>query len=275
MLDWALQGLPRRVNLLGVMVSATDYAETTACVVQAARARRPLSVTACAVHALMEGHLDADFAAALNHFDIVAPDGQPVRWAMRWTGQANLSDRVYGPILTLHICAMAAREQWPVFFYGSRLHTLERLVANLTNRFPGLLVAGTQPSRFRETTREEQRADADAIIASGARVAFVGLGCPRQEWWLFHQRKRLPMPAVAVGAAFDFHAGTLAQAPSWMQSAGLEWAFRLAKEPRRLWRRYARLNPLYLACISQQVANPSRFLPRMDISGAERRPCPG
>lgn len=275
MLDPPSPTLPRKVNLLGVMVSATDYDEATACIVEAARARRPLSVTACAVHALMEGHLYPDFGAVLNHFDIVAPDGQPVRWAMRWTGQAQLPDRVYGPTLMLRVCACAEQEGWPVFFYGSQPHTLELLVANLTRCFPRLGIAGTQPSRFRASRPDEQRADAEAIVASGARLVFVGLGCPRQEWWVFHQRKRLPMPALAVGAAFDFHAGTLAQAPAWMQRAGLEWAFRLMKEPRRLSRRYVVLNPLYLARISQQIANPTRFWPPMDLSGADRRPCPG
>jgi N-acetylglucosaminyldiphosphoundecaprenol N-acetyl-beta-D-mannosaminyltransferase len=266
--------LPRKVNLLGVLVSATDYAEATACIIEAAEQRRPLSVTACAVHALMEGHLDPAFGAALNHFDIVAPDGQPVRWGMRWTRQARLHERVYGPALTLRVCEAAARAQLPVFFYGSTDATLQRLKTNLQRRIPALLVAGMQPSRFRAASVDEQAEDAARIVASGARIVFVGLGCPRQEWWVFHQRKRLPMPALAVGAAFDFHAGTLAQAPELMQRAGLEWAFRLAVEPRRLWRRYLRLNPLYLMRMAQQVAQPQRFTPPQDERAAEQRPCP-
>ncbi len=269
------RALPRKVNLLGVLVSATDYAETTACVVDAAKERRALSVTACAVHALMEGHIDPDFGAALNAFDIVAPDGQPVRWGMRWTRQARLTDRVYGPALTLRVCAAAAREGLPVFFYGSTQATLDRLITNLTRQIPALRVAGSKPSRFRDSTAAEQTADSAAIVASGARIVFVGLGCPRQEWWVFHQRERLPMPALAVGAAFDFHAGTLAQAPAALQRAGLEWAFRLATEPRRLWRRYLRLNPLYLMRMAQQLRKPDRFPPARDVRGAGRRSCPG
>jgi N-acetylglucosaminyldiphosphoundecaprenol N-acetyl-beta-D-mannosaminyltransferase len=267
--------LPPRVNLLGVLVSATDYDQATACILEAARAGRALSVTACAVHALMEGHLDPDFGAALNQFEIVAPDGQPVRWGMRWTRQAKLRDRVYGPTLTLRVCQAAAREGLPVFFYGSTPETLARLTANLSQRMPELRIAGTQASRFRHCSLEERAADAERIRASGARIVFVGLGCPRQEWWVFHHRGDLPLPALAVGAAFDFHAGTLAQAPAWLQRAGLEWAFRLGAEPRRLWRRYAKLNPLYLLRMSQQLRDPGRFAPLTDTAGARQRPCPG
>jgi exopolysaccharide biosynthesis WecB/TagA/CpsF family protein len=267
--------LPRKANLLGVLVSTTDYTEATGCILDAAREKRSMAVTACAVHALMEGHLDVDFGAALNHFDIIAPDGQPVRWGLAWTRQAHLDDRVYGPTLMLRVCEAAAREGLPVFLYGGQERTLELLSRNLTQRIPDLRIAGSKASRFRASSADEQAADADAIIASGARIVFVGLGCPRQEWWVFHQRKRLQMPALAVGAAFDFHAGTAAQAPPLLQRAGLEWAFRLAHEPRRLWRRYLRLNPLYLMRVAQQVLQPDRFPPANDVEHAEQRPCPG
>lgn len=267
--------IPARANLLGVLVSATDYAEATRCVIAAARERRPLGVSAAAVHAIMEGHLDPDFGAALNRLDLVVPDGQPVRWGLSLTGQARLRDRVYGPTLMLHVCEAAAREGLPLFFYGSTRETLERLTANLCRRVPGLQVAGSQPSRFRDATPDEQAADAAAIVNSGARITFVGLGCPRQEWWVFHQLVRLSMPVLAVGAAFDFHAGVLPQAPPWMQRCGLEWMFRLRQEPRRLWRRYLALNPLYLLRLGQQMRWPDRFVPNTDARSARRRACPG
>ena len=264
-----------RANLLGVLVSPIDYAQATERVMAAARARRPLGVTAAAVHAVMEGHLDPDFAAALNRLDIVAPDGQPVRWGLSLTRQARLRERVYGPTLTLHVCEAAAREGLPVFLYGSRAETLALLSRNLQRRVPGLVIAGTQPSRFRDVTYEEQVADAERIRRSGARIVLVGLGCPRQEWWVFHQLERLSMPLLAVGAAFDFIAGRVAQAPDWMQRAGLEWLFRLGTDPRRLWRRYLKLNPLYLLRLGQQIASPDRFAVHTDARGAQRRPCPG
>ncbi len=270
-----LDSLPRRANLLGVLISATDYAEATRCVIAAARDRRALGLTAAAVHAVMEGHLDAELGAALNHLDIVAPDGQPVRWGLSLTGQAQLADRVYGPNLMLHVCEAAAREGLSVFFYGSTADTLARLVHNLGERFPALQVAGTQASRFRDSTHEEQIADAETIMQSGARITFVGLGCPRQEWWVFHQLERIAMPLLAVGAAFPLHAGVIAQAPAWMQRAGIEWLFRLQQEPQRLWRSYAKLNPLYVARLGQQLLQPQHFKPFTDLERARQRPCPG
>jgi len=266
---------PRRANLLGVQVSVTDYAEVTRAVLAAAHAGRPLAVSAAAVHAIALGHLDPDFGAALNQLDIVAPDGQPVRWGLALTRQAKLRDRVYGPVLMLRICEAAAAERLPIFLFGSTEVTLGKIVRALAARFPTLGVAGVQPSRFRDATPDEQRVDAATIEASGARIVFVGLGCPRQEWWMFHQRARLARPMLGVGAAFDLFAGTRPMAPAVLQTAGLEWAYRLVQEPRRLWRRYLTLNPLYLARLAQQVAAPGRFPSLADDRGAQRRPCPG
>jgi N-acetylglucosaminyldiphosphoundecaprenol N-acetyl-beta-D-mannosaminyltransferase len=262
-------------NLLGINVSLTDYADVTTRVSAAAEARRRLLVTACAVHGLMTGFLDPVFGSVLNTFDIVAPDGQPIRWGVRWTRQGRLADRVYGPTLMLHVCEAAASRNLPVFLYGSRAETLHALSERLKERFPGLRIAGVQPSRFRASTAEDQALDAETILSSGARIVFVGLGCPRQEWWIFHQRNRIALPMLAVGAAFDFHAGMLPQAPAWMQRAGLEWLFRLSHEPGRLWRRYLTLNPLYLALISLQATRLRRFAPSIEIAEAETRECPG
>jgi exopolysaccharide biosynthesis WecB/TagA/CpsF family protein len=173
------------------------------------------------------------------------------------------------------VCEAAAREGLPIFLYGSDPDTLSRLALGLSQRFPALSIAGTQPSRFRDATTAEQAEDAATIARSGAAITFVGLGCPRQEWWVFHQLERLSMPVLGVGAAFDFHAGKKRQAPAVLQRAGLEWAFRLAQEPGRLWRRYLRLNPLFLMRLAQQMAQPDRFQPRTDQRGARQRPCPG
>jgi exopolysaccharide biosynthesis WecB/TagA/CpsF family protein len=258
-----------------VLVSATDYEEATRCVIAAAKDRQPLGVAAAAVHGIMQAHLDPDFGAALNELDMVVPDGQPVRWGLWLTRQARLRDRVYGPTLTLHVCDAAAREELPVFFYGTRPEVLERLTANLMRRDPRLQIAGTRPGRYRDLTQAEQAEDAEAIARSGARIVFVGLGCPRQEWWVFHQLARLSLPVLAVGAAFELHAGMRPQAPAWMQRAGLEWAFRLRQEPRRLWRRYLTLNPLYVLRLSQQLLRPDRFAPHRGEHAARQRSCPG
>lgn len=239
-------------NVLGVGVDAVNYEYAVAQIIAAARERRPLTVTALAVHGVMTGALDAEQRHRLNQFDLVVPDGQPVRWSLNWLKGVKLPDRVYGPTLTKKVCERAAQEQLSVYFYGSRPEVLSALITNLQAQFPGLQVAGQSPSLFRQTTAAEQESIAATIQASGARIVFVGLGCPRQETWVYEYRDLLPMPLLAVGAAFDFHAGTVSQAPARWQNAGLEWLFRLLQEPRRLWKRYLYLNPLFLVLLLLQ-----------------------
>ncbi len=253
-------------NVLGIEVTAIDYAGAVEKILATARTGQPLSVSALAVHGVMTGVLDSRQRFRLNHLDMIVPDGQPVRWALNWLHGTGLADRVYGPTLTLEVCRAAAGEGLPIYLYGSRHEVLEKLARNLTDRFPGLVVAGMEPSRFRcLSEREDQEVDA-AIGKSGARLVFVGLGCPRQEVWVYEHRDRLSMPLLAVGAAFDFHAGTLPQAPPSWQRWGLEWLFRLLREPKRLWRRYLFLNPLYLTLLFLQwsrlwVPEPKRSSP--------------
>ena len=275
MVDHDPASLPRKANILGVGISVTDYAEVVRCVLDAACAPRPLLVNACSVHNLIEALDDPSLAAALNCFDIVAPDGQPVRWGLAWTRQAQLAERVYGPTLTLQVCEAAAREGLPIYLYGSRRLTLDRLSERLRARFPRLAIAGMRPGRFRPLTAEEADADAAAVRGSGARIVFVGMGCPRQDWWVFHMRKRIPLPMLAVGAAFDFHAGLVQQAPPALQRAGLEWLFRLWREPTRLWRRYLTVTPRYLPLIACQALGLRAFPVRTDLYDADERPCPG
>ncbi len=240
-------------NVLGVGINAVDYESAVQKIISAARAHRPLTVTALAVHGVMTGATDAEHRHRLNGIDLVVPDGQPVRWAMGWLYGVKLPDRVYGPTLTLKVCERAAQEGLSVYLYGSRPEVLETLAANLKAKFPALKIAGSQPSRFRQVSAEEQIEIAQTIRESGASIVLVGLGCPRQETWVYENRDLLPMPLLAVGAAFDFHAGTVPQAPSWLQNRGLEWFFRLVQEPRRLWKRYLYLNPLYLTLILLQL----------------------
>ena len=267
--------LPRKANILGVGISVTNYGEVVRCVLEAARGQRPLLVNACSVHNLIEAIDDPSLAAALNQFDIVAPDGQPVRWGLAWTRQARLSERVYGPTLTLQVCEAAAREGLPVYLYGSRQLTLERLSERLRTRFPRLQIAGMRAGRFRPLTPQEAAEDAAAIRCSGARIVLVGMGCPRQDWWVFHMRKQIPLPMLAVGAAFDFHAGLVQQAPPALQRAGLEWLYRLTREPGRLWRRYLTITPRYLPLIACQALGLRSFPFRTDLRDADERPCPG
>jgi N-acetylglucosaminyldiphosphoundecaprenol N-acetyl-beta-D-mannosaminyltransferase len=232
--------------ILGVNVHAVDYETAVATIVEAARERHPCAVSALAVHGVMTGFLDPMHARRLNGIDLIVPDGQPVRWALWWLHRQKLRDRVYGPNLTLKVAEALAREQMSVYLYGSTLETLTEFAHNLTRSYPGLTIAGTEPSKFRRLSEQERLDLAARIRASEANAVFLGLGCPRQEVWAYEYRDLLSIPILAVGAAFDFHAGTLPQAPQVMQNLGLEWLFRLIQEPRRLWQRYIILNPLYL-----------------------------
>jgi N-acetylglucosaminyldiphosphoundecaprenol N-acetyl-beta-D-mannosaminyltransferase len=233
-------------NVLGVLVDAVDYTAAVERIVEAAQARRSYPVTALAVHGVMTAVGDPALRRAINGFGLVAPDGQPVRWALNRLHGVGLTDRVYGPDLTVLVAAAAAREDLPIFLYGSTAEVLERFTESLRAEAPGLVVAGAQPSRFRSGRPEEAAEVAEVIRASGARLALVGLGCPRQEIFASLVGQHLDMPLLAVGAAFDYHAGTLRKPPAGMQRLGLEWLWRLLLEPRRLWQRYLLLNPAYL-----------------------------
>jgi len=240
-------------NVLGVEVDAVDYEAAVARIVSAAKSSRPYSCTALAVHGVMTGVLDPEQRYRLNGLDLVTPDGQPVRWALNALHGAGLPDRVYGPTLTLHICEAAAREGLSIYLFGSRPATVQRLSEELTSRFPELEVAGAEPSSFRQLTSAEHQALIGRIRGSGAAIAFVGLGCPRQEVFAYECSKGLSMPVIAVGAAFDYHAGEQIEPPMWVQRLGLQWAHRLGQDPRRLWKRYLGLNSLYVILLALQL----------------------
>lgn len=242
-----------RRNVLGTLVSVCTYDSATALIIDAAREARPLAVGAQPVHGITTAWLDRSYGAVLNALDLVAPDGQPVRWALNVLHRAGLTDRVYGPHLTLAVCAAAAREGLPVFLYGTTDAVLAKLSAALCERFPGLSIAGTLAPPFRALTGSEEEEHRRLIRESGARLVLVGLGCPRQERWVLKHREAIGVPLLAVGAAFDFIAGTKPWAPRWMQDRGLEWLFRLVSEPRRLAGRYLLLNPLYVALVTLQA----------------------
>lgn len=243
-----------KVDVLGVAVSATDHDAAVAGILDAARARRSCAVTALAVHGVVECVRDPALAEAVNGFDLVAPDGQPVRWAMNALHRVGLPDKVPGPDLVDEVCAGAAREGIGVYLFGSTAETLRRMRESLTRRHPGLVVAGSQPDRFREATAGEDAADVARINASGAGIVLVGRGCPRQERWVAAHHGRVHAAMLGVGAAFDYHAGTLRRAPGWMQRAGLEWVHRLAQEPRRLARRYLVTNATFTWLVGRQLA---------------------
>lgn len=234
-------------------VDVVDYDAALSRILTSARAGRAFSVTALAVHGLMIAARDRSYAAVLSSLDLVAPDGQPVRWALNLLHRAGLPDRVYGPELTARVVSSLSEEGLPLYLYGSTESTLLALSEALSRSHPKLIIAGAEPSQFRQLTEQEVGELAGRIRDSGARCVLVGLGCPRQEIFVGAMSSRLGMPLLAVGAAFDYHAGNLRKPPQWMQRFGLEWLWRLMLEPRRLWRRYLLLNPVFLAKLLRQL----------------------
>jgi N-acetylglucosaminyldiphosphoundecaprenol N-acetyl-beta-D-mannosaminyltransferase len=239
-------------NILGVRVYAIDYEFAVTKIIESAKSGKRYTTSALAVHGVMTGALDSTHRYRLNHLDLVTPDGQPVRWALNLLHKAELRDRVCGPRLMSLVCDAVAREGVSVYFYGSTEAVLEGLRANLARKCPGLLIAGACPSRFRKLTGEEQKEVAETIRTSGAKILFVGLGCPRQEVFAYEMGRYLQMPILAVGAAFDFHAGYLHETPEVLQRTGLQWLHRLIQEPRRLWRRYTITSAQFVVLLCTQ-----------------------
>lgn len=246
-------------SVLGVNIHAVDYESAVQTIKTAAIENRPCSVSALAVHGVMTGFHDKYHLRRLNGLDLVVPDGQPVRWALNLLYGIYLPDRVYGPNLTLDVIKSCSTAGLPIYVYGSTASVIEKFTSNLKQWFPSLIIAGTEPSKFRRLNEAERKETVDRIKKSGARLVIVGLGCPRQEVWAFEFRNDLQMPILAVGAAFDFHAGTLKQAPKIMQDLGLEWLFRLIQEPKRLWRRYIYLNPEFIFQLCLQLLKIKSF----------------
>ncbi len=250
-----------RHNLLGVRIDAVDYEAAVSKIIDAATTRKPLGVSALAVHGVMTGVQDDTHRHRLNDLELVVPDGQPVRWALNLLHGTELTDRVYGPNLMLKTCEAAAENGVSIFLFGGKEELLDDLQAKLLQKFPKLKIAGRLASKFRTVSGEEKQDIIDVIEASGAGITMVGLGCPRQEVWAYEFKEQLRMPVLAVGAAFNFHAGQLDQAPPIMQKYGLEWFYRLMKEPTRLWHRYLVLNPYYLSLLFLQWTGLRKFDP--------------
>lgn len=261
-----MEALPKR-PVLGVDISTTNYRRICAACRQWVREQRQTAnrparcIFACTVHSVMTAVLEPDFRAVLNSADVATPDGVPLAWALRSFG-VRRQPRVYGPNLMLLLCGQAARLGHRVYLYGGHPEALPPLRRRLRGRYPSLVIVGAEAPPFRPLTAEEDAGVVERMQAARADLVFVGLGAPKQERWIAAHRDRLPgVILVGVGAAFDFHAGRIPQAPGCMQRAGLEWLFRLLLEPARLWKRYLLLNPLFLALWALQKAGLLRYRP--------------
>ncbi len=202
-------------------------------------------VCICNVHSVVTASQDKRFLTVIDNADMATPDGAPVAWLMRKLGHTH-QQRINSPDLMWKYCEQAQYLDESVFFYGGSENTLALLQDKLLAAFPTLKIAGTLSPPFRTLTAEEEQANIDTINASGAGTVWVSLGCPKQEFWMAEHRGKINAVMIGVGAAFDYHAGTLKRAPLWMQNYGLEWFYRLATEPRRLWKRYLVTNTLFI-----------------------------
>jgi N-acetylglucosaminyldiphosphoundecaprenol N-acetyl-beta-D-mannosaminyltransferase len=233
-------------NLFGIDYAIVDYESASEIIIENAARRSSFGVSALAVHGLVTSVKDKSIGECVKKIDMVVPDGQPVRWALNSFHKIGMKDRVYGPTLTLHVLQKADKQHLNVYLYGSTEKTLAAFSAFIKAEFPGVNLCGIHPDRFRDATPEEDEEDIKKIDAAEAHIVLVGRGCPRQEVWVARHLGKVHAAMMAVGAAFDFHAGTLSQAPKWMQDHGLEWFYRLIKEPRRLWKRYMTTNSYFI-----------------------------
>jgi N-acetylglucosaminyldiphosphoundecaprenol N-acetyl-beta-D-mannosaminyltransferase len=248
----ALPPVPQAA-VLGMPLALTDYDATLDWIDAAVSVGAREYLCVAAVHTVMESREDDALRDAVSDAAFTVPDGQPLVWALRALGH-EIDARVYGPELMARACERAARTGRRFYLYGGRdERALAQLAANLLDRHPDLQLAGGWSPPHRELTETELDEIAARINAAGPDVVWVGIGVPKQEKWMAAMRARLDAPVlVGVGAAFDFHAGLVPQAPAWVQRRGLEWLFRLVQEPRRLWRRYARHNPRFVAGFAWQ-----------------------
>ena len=236
---------------LGMRVDNTTYDDATRRIIDWARGGESRYVCVATVHMVMESHDSDRFRGFVNGADLVTADGMPLVWSLRAQGMREAS-RVYGPHLTESVVRAAEREHLPVGFYGGTPEVLRELLRRMSHRLPNLRIVYAWPPPFRPLTPDEDEKVLQEIQSSGARVLFVGIGCPKQETWMAEHRGCIDGVMLGVGAAFDFLAGAKPQAPAWMQASGLEWLFRLVTEPRRLWRRYLKQNPRFLALVIMQ-----------------------
>jgi N-acetylglucosaminyldiphosphoundecaprenol N-acetyl-beta-D-mannosaminyltransferase len=250
---------PATAEVLGVPLALADYERTMDWIDSVVAARDRATLSAAAVHLVMVAQEDERTRDAVTDVSLVVPDGQPLVWALKALGHEEAT-RVYGPDLMAKYCERSAQTGTRMYLYGGRNQgALVELALRLRHRFPGLKIVGGYSPPFRELTAEERDWVVDDVNRSRADVVWVGTGQPKQEIWMREMRPLLEAPMlVGVGAAFDFHAGLVPQAPPWMQNVGLEWVYRLSKEPRRLWRRYARYNPRFVVGFARQYTRARR-----------------
>ena len=250
---------PPRINILGVGISAINLQQAIRQIDQWIAGGDAQYVNVCSVHTVMECQNEERLRRLVNASGLATPDGMPLVWLGHLHGYRNVG-RVYGPDLMFAICDEMQSTGRRHFFYGGAPGVADRLAARLKARYPALVIAGTHTPPYRPADAEEDPEVIDAINAAAPDIVWVGLGTPKQDYWVARHRAQLRAPVlIAIGAAFDFHAGLLRQAPRWMRRNGLEWLFRLLQEPRRLAFRYLVYNPLFVFRVALQLSGIRRY----------------
>jgi N-acetylglucosaminyldiphosphoundecaprenol N-acetyl-beta-D-mannosaminyltransferase len=239
-------------HVIGFPVTALAFNHQISLIMTWAKDRISRVVCIANVHMLIEAYRKPDFASVLRTADLVTPDGMPLVWMLKLLGSRN-QDRVAGLDVLLAICEFASEQQISVFFLGSQLSILQTMKARLNNEFPNLLIAGMEPLPFRPSTWAEDEAIIQQLNQSGAGIVFVSLGCPKQEVWMAEHKGRIHAVMIGLGGAFPVYAGIHRRAPEFVRSLGFEWLFRLAQEPRRLWRRYIGTIPIFIWLATKQL----------------------
>jgi N-acetylglucosaminyldiphosphoundecaprenol N-acetyl-beta-D-mannosaminyltransferase len=242
----------RKLSVLGAHINVSTWNEAITQILAWGAQNQSRYVSMCNVHSVVTTTRDPEFKIVINSADLALADGAPVAWTLRRLGHVD-QQRINGPDLMWRYLSEAERLGQVVYFYGGADSTLEKLLIVLRSHFPRLSIGGAYSPPFRVATDEEDESQVEAINRSGAHVVFIGLGCPKQEKWMASHRGRVNAVMIGVGAAFDYHAGTLKRAPLWWQKNGLEWLYRLYSEPRRLFVRYLVTNTLFMLGISRQL----------------------
>lgn len=239
-------------QVLSTFIDALNWDQAINKITDWGQSRKHRSVCLCNVHSSVTATTDKKLADALSKSDMVLPDGAPVAWVLRRKGFKN-QPRIAGPDLMLKLCDNLQKTDIGIFLFGSSEQTLSKLQTNLNKTFPELKIAGCLSPKYGTWSQEEEQQYIGEINDSGAGIIFIGLGCPKQEIWMVNNKEKVKGVMLGVGAAFDFHAGTIKRAPSYMQKAGLEWLHRLFSEPGRLWKRYFITNTQFIYFVAKDL----------------------
>lgn len=245
----------QRISIVTVGIDATSYENVCDRIITFVRQAKSCYIVAANVHVVMTAYWNPVYHKILANAEIVTPDGMPLVWGLRSLG-VKQQQRVYGPDLMLALCDRAVQENLSIYLFGATDNTLDKLEQNLKTNFPNLAIVGRHAPPYLDMNSpkfESQLAEDMQLIAkSGAKLVFVALGCPKQEFWMSQAHQYLQAIMIGVGAAFDFHSGQVSQAPRWMMAIGLEWLYRFSQEPMRLWQRYLINNPCFIILFGMQ-----------------------